>query len=518
MARSKSLLAAWTARWLARLGAATAGTMAAGLAAGALLLAGLGTGAAHANPILLVEADTGRVLEQQDAGKPWYQASVTKLMTVYVALNAVKNGRLTMDSPLTVSALAASQEPSKMGFKAGTVLTLDNALKMVLVKSANDMAMVVAEGVGGSMPAFVDEMNATAAHLGMTGTHYSNPNGLPDPGQISTARDLAILARALIYHFPEHEMLFRIPAIKLGKRVLRTYNRLIDRYPGADGMKTGFVCGSGYNLVATASRGGKRLIAVILGARSGTARAEEAAMLFEKGFQASWGIFGAAAPTLSAIQNLGGEPFDMKPYVCGGKRAVTASEADDDGPGVNSSAISFALAAGSPTLPRSGADLLQTLPPSMPPIPVYVGTRAAPQDLDNAYAPDENEKPKKPAATAKLTTDPKNPGAKPGAGKADASRTAAKPADGKPAADASGTKAASKPAAKKPNGAVAETSASGTSAKKSTQGAKPVAASAAAMPKQTLSAKPLAMPRPDLSPNAATEDDEAPAASGPSAE
>lgn len=425
------------------------------LVAGAFLVTGLFAGAARANPVLLVEADTGRVLEQQDAGKPWYQASVTKLMTVYVALNAVKNGRLTMDSPLTVSSLAASQSPSKMGFKPGTVVTLDNALKMVLVKSANDMAMVVAEGVSGSMPAFVDEMNATAAHLGMSGTHYENPNGLPNPGQISTARDLAILARALIYHFPEHEMLFRIPAIKLGKRVLRNYNRLIDRYPGADGMKTGFVCGSGYNLVATATRGGKRLIAVILGARSGTARAEEAALLLEKGFQSSWNIFGAAAPTLSSIPNQGGEPFNMTPYVCGGKRAVTASESDEDSPGISSQAISFALAAGNPSLPRSGADLLQSLPPSMPPVAVFVGTRAAPQDLATAYAPDEDEKPKK----------------KPAASNASSTK--------KPANKNTATKPSSKP-----------------SSKKSAQEAK--ASAPAPKPKPKLSSKPLAMPRPDL--------------------
>lgn len=495
MARSKSLLAAWTARWIARPGAAIPvakargasilGAAVARLAAGAVLLAALGAGAARANPVILVEADTGRVLEQQDAGKPWYQASITKLMTVYVALNAVKNGRISMDTPITVSAFAASQQPSKMGFKPGTVVTLDNALKMVLVKSANDMAVVVAEGVGGSMPAFVDEMNATAAHLGMTGTHYENPNGLPNPGQVSTARDLAILARALIYHFPEHEMLFRIPAIKLGKRVLRTYNRLIDRYPGADGMKTGFVCGSGYNLVATATRGGKRLIAVVLGSRSGTARAEEAAMLFEKGFQASWGIFGAAAPTLSSIQNQGGAPFDMKPYVCGGKRAVTASEADDDGPGA--SAISFALAAGTPAQPRSGADLLQTLPPSMPPIPVYVGTRAAQQDLDSAFASDESEKPrkpKKPSDPGKTNASRKSGSDKTGTAKSDS----AKPDSAKPA----GPKTA-KPAVRKPGDAVA--------------------ASAAATPRRTLSPTPLAMPRPDLSPNAADDAPAAPASS-----
>lgn len=497
MARSNSLLAASLsavqklARQMARRSMVATGRQAGiamlttSLVAG--VCAGLAPSTARANPVLLVEADTGRVLEQQDAGKPWYQASVTKLMTVYVALNAVKNGRMRMDSPLTVTALAASQQPSKMGFKPGTVVTLDNALKMVLVKSANDMAMVVAEGVGGSLPAFVDEMNTTAAHLGMTGTHYSNPNGLPDPGQISTARDLAILARALIYHFPEHEMLFRIPAIKLGKSVLRNYNRLIDRYPGADGMKTGFVCGSGYNLVATATRGGKRLIAVVLGARSGTARAEEAAMLFEKGFQGSWSIFGSAAPTLSAIQNTGGEPFDMKPYVCGGKRAVTASEADDDAPGIGNGAISFALA-GAPPLPKSGADLLQTLPPSMPPVPVYVGTRAAQQDLDSAYAPDPDAKPKPNAKTTSAKPTSAKPGDKPSAKPASANAASGKKQTAK--TDSAKTEPA-KPA-KKPAG-----SGDSSATPKKPPATKPVA-SASSTQRQTLSAKPLAMPRPDL--------------------
>ncbi|UJX47417.1 D-alanyl-D-alanine carboxypeptidase [Xanthobacter sp. YC-JY1] len=412
---------------------------------GLVLAAGI---PARANPILLVEADTGRVIEQKEAGRPWHPASVTKLMTVYVALNAVRNGRLKFDTPITVSPAAAAQQPSKMGFKVGTVVTLDNALKMVLVKSANDMAWLVGEGVAGSMPAFVAEMNATAAHLGMTGTHFENPNGLPDPAQVTTARDLAILARAIIYHFPEQEALFRIPAIKIGKVVLRNYNRLIDRYPGADGMKTGFVCGSGYNLVATATRGNKRLIAVILGARSGTARTEQAALMFEKGFQSSWSVFGAAAPLLSAIPNSGGPIYDMRAEVCGGKRAVTASEADDEPDPQASSSFSFAT----PALPKSGAELLQTLPPSMPPVPVYVGTRNAVEDYATAYEPDPPKKPKAAAGSkqdsksASTADKPKTGGEK---ASGDAAKKPASTADKKPAqpkgAVAAGSSATPKP-------------------------------------------------------------------------
>ncbi|MEP9349540.1 D-alanyl-D-alanine carboxypeptidase family protein [Xanthobacter sp. KR7-225] len=361
---------------------------------------------AGAHPYLLVEADSGRVIEQQDAGAPWYPASVTKLMTVYVALAAVKDGRVTMDTPLTVSALAASQQPSKMGFQPGTKLTLDNALKMLMVKSANDIAVVIAEGIGGSMPAFVAQMNATARHLGMTGTHYENPNGLPDPDQVTTARDLAILARAIIYHFPEHEMLFRIPAIRIGKRVLRNYNRLIDRYPGADGMKTGFICGSGFNLVATATRGNKRLIAVVLGASSAVGRNEEAAVLFEKGFQHTWSIFGGGA-SLGALQNAGGPPTDMRDVVCNAKRRGTAAENEDELVGAqNDTGSPFAFAA---PVQISGAVLLQQqLPPSMPPVQVYVGVKGAPVDPDTAIASDKPKKKPdpKPSAVAAAASDP----------------------------------------------------------------------------------------------------------------
>ena len=244
-------------------------------------------GPANAGALLLVDVDSGKVLEGENATYPWYPASVTKLMTTYVTLKAVRDHRITLDSVFTVSPNAVAQQPSKMGFKSGTQLTVDNALKMLLVHSANDMAVVLAEGVSGSIEKFADDMNAAARQLGMTQTHYVNPNGLPDEGQITSARDLAILARALIREFPEYDYFWHIPSIRLGKRIYGNTNRLIDSYPGADGMKTGFICASGYNLVATATRGDRRLIAVVLGAQSSAARATLAAGLFERGFSPS---------------------------------------------------------------------------------------------------------------------------------------------------------------------------------------------------------------------------------------
>lgn len=410
--------------------------------------------AAQATPSLVIDVESGKVLLAEDATKPWYPASITKLMTAYVTFKALRAGRLTPETLITVSENAAAQKPSKMGFKVGTQVTVDNALKMMLVKSANDMAVVLAEGVGGSLPGFVDEMNATAAELGMTGTHYANPNGLPDPGQVSTARDLAILARAIFLNFPEHADLFRIPAIKIGPAVIRSYNKLIDRYPGADGMKTGFICASGFNLVASATRGNRHLLAVVLGTDSGKARTEEAALLLERGFQQSGNIFGSIAPSVETLRNESGPPADMRAQVCGGQRKNTASEADDDsGP-----APTGFVAAGMAQLGENvtGASLLQKLPPSMPPVEVWVGPFPSAEALAAAYpqppAPKKPATAKKPGEKKGQTTaiiDPADPSApaapKP---KPKPKPATAQAADAKPAAKPAATKPAAKPAAK----------------------------------------------------------------------
>ncbi len=332
---------------------------------------------AAAAALLLVEADSGRVLHAENATNPWYPASVTKLMTTYVTLRAVKDGRLSLDKLITVSSRAAAQQPSRMGFKVGTQLTVDNALKMLMVHSANDMAVVLAEGVGGSIENFVGEMNAAAQRLGMTQTSYVNPNGLPADGQITSARDLAILARVLIREFPEYDLYWRIPAIKLGRVVMRNYNMLIDRYPGADGMKTGFICASGFNLVAAATRNNRRLIAVVLGASSATARAEKAAQLLEKGFSTDTTL-AWLTPSLGTVENLTpvpAAPPNLRDEVCGKNRHHDASE---DEPVVvtnerdPSSAFSL-MSVDLQTRATRHASLLGPLTPSMPPIEVYLG-------------------------------------------------------------------------------------------------------------------------------------------------
>lgn len=317
---------------------------------------------------LLIEADTGKVLHAENATIPWHPASLTKLMTTYITLQAVKNNRITLDALFTVSPRAASQAPSKMGFKPGSQLTVDNALKMLMVKSANDMAVVLAEGVSGSVEKFSEEMNSTSRRLGMTQSNWVNPNGLPDDEQISSARDLAILGRALLNDFPEYDLYWNIPAIQIGKRVMRNYNTLIGRYEGADGMKTGFICASGYNLVASATRNGKRLIAVVLGSPSSPYRAAKTAGLLERGFNR--GALSWLAPSLGsveALQPVNVAPPDLRNQMCGPHRKRPAAESaddDDDSEGLVSSL---------PPINGKPSSLLKERPGAVKTITVFLG-------------------------------------------------------------------------------------------------------------------------------------------------
>jgi D-alanyl-D-alanine carboxypeptidase len=284
----------------------------------------LGAASAQATPYLVVDADSDQVLMQNEATAPWYPASLTKLMTVYVALDAVRNGKLTLDTPLVMSARAARMPPSKMGFRPGTQVTLDNALKMLMVKSPNDVAVMVAEGVSGSVEAFADDMNADAQRLGMHESHFVNPNGLHNPDHVSSARDMAIVARALLREFPDHADLFSIGAIQLGRQYIPNHNGLLGRYPGADGMKTGFTCPAGFNVVASANHGGRRLIVVVLGAPSARSRNQEAADLFDRGFAT-----GGGSGSPESLPPGSGAP-DPHANVCQHRNAAAIAAAEDD--------------------------------------------------------------------------------------------------------------------------------------------------------------------------------------------
>jgi D-alanyl-D-alanine carboxypeptidase len=380
--------------------------------------------ASKANPYLLIDVESGLVLAESDAGVPWYPASVTKLMTTYLAFQAMREGKIEPLTLLKVSDNAMAQPPSKMGFKAGTEVTLDNAIKMLMVRSANDIAVVVAEGLAGSVEAFAGEMNRTAARLGMSGTRFVNPHGLPEENQVTTARDMAILSRALIQEFPEYEFYFRIPAIQIGKSVIRNHNRLIDRYPGADGMKTGFICSSGFNMVAGAKRDGRRLLAVVFGSYSAAQRAEDAARLLERGFRLP--AVRNEIGSLASIRNVVGTPHDMRDEMCNPKRkrpTRSTIDGDDD----DEEDLELASVAGQKGVSKGKAkqaapqrqSLLGELKSSMPPIRVFTGApRKTPEDgiLITPAEPAKAEKPAKPApaktpgvAAAPSAAKPKQP-------------------------------------------------------------------------------------------------------------
>ncbi|WP_457153955.1 D-alanyl-D-alanine carboxypeptidase family protein [Mesorhizobium sp. P5_C1] len=292
--------------------------------AGAIVLSVL-AGSAQANPVVVFDLNNGQILQHQDAFKRWYPASLSKLMTAYVTFRAIAAGEVQLDSPIKVTKHSASQPPSKMGFKPGSVMRLDNALKMMLVKSANDIAMAVGENIGGSQAAFAERMNAEATRLGMNGTHFVNPNGLYSPDQYTTARDLAVLVMAIRREFPQYAPWFSIEGLAVGKKAIPNYNLLIGRYPGADGMKTGFVCPSGFNMIGSATRNGRTLVAVVLGEKSAITRAEAAAKLLDQGFDTP----AAGSTTIATLAPYGDtiSPNDMHDEICKKKARAEQSEA-----------------------------------------------------------------------------------------------------------------------------------------------------------------------------------------------
>ena len=309
------------------------------LAAIAVLAAGQARAQSRPNvgPYLLIDAATGEVLAQDRAGETWYPASLTKLVTAYITFQRLREGKLRLDQQIYVSDRATKQEPSKIGIPQGKTVSVDFALQAMLVYSANDMALVLAEAAGGTVENFAADMNRVAHGLGLSASHFVNPNGLFDPRQVTSARDIGILAAIIHNEFPEYAHYFSQDYLAVGKRRLSNRNSIIRVMPDADGMKTGFVCNSGYNLVASATRNGRKLIAVVLGARTGWGRTVLAKDLLEAGF------LNATSPTrqkVAEIVNLPQGaivPADLTTSVCKSKTPVQLAGAE----GLQGWAISF---------------------------------------------------------------------------------------------------------------------------------------------------------------------------------
>ncbi len=270
----------------------------------AALFAG-STATCYAKPAIVVDATNGTIIVGEDIDQRWHPASLTKLMTALVVFRMLERGDVTLASPVKVSALALKQQPSKMSYPVGTLMRLGDALPMMIVKSANDISVAIAESTAGSVPNFVAEMNREGFRLGLANTVFTNPTGLHDERQFTSARDLAIIATEIRRAFPQYAGYYTHDAIKVAKATLPSFNLLLGRFEGADGMKTGFVCASGYNQVGSATREGRTIIAVVLGRGSQNERAEDLAELLAQGFVAKGGgAFEPGPPSADSPPNI----------------------------------------------------------------------------------------------------------------------------------------------------------------------------------------------------------------------
>ncbi len=268
---------------------------------------------AHAIPQMIVDVETNRIIAEQDIDTLWHPASLTKLMTAYLAFQAMQSGRLTPQSIVAISPNAASKPPSKLGLAQGFGLTLDDALTITLTRSMNDVAAAIGETVAqGSESQFADMMNAQAARLGMNSTHFANATGLDNESQVTTARDMAILAIAITRDFPQFKKYFGVKQVEDGKKVYRNTNGLVRNRNDVDGMKTGFLCSSGFNLINRVTINGKRYISVVLGAPSTREREKLTLNLIKMAIATA-----DEGPALQPAAKVSGQAVDLSRYGCG---------------------------------------------------------------------------------------------------------------------------------------------------------------------------------------------------------
>jgi D-alanyl-D-alanine carboxypeptidase len=261
---------------------------------------------------IVIDLETGQVLHDRDADEPRHPASLTKVMTLYLVFDALESGKLKLTDRMTVSKAASRAQPSKLGLKSGTTIKVEDAIRALVTKSANDVAIVIAEKLGGSETKFVAKMNAKAKELGMLNTTFRNASGLPDKKQITTARDMAKLAEAVYLDHKNRYNYFALSSFTWGKRKYMNHNELLKRVDGVDGIKTGFTNASGYNLMASAERGGRRVIAVMMGGSTGRSRDAHVADLIE-----------------AAFLEVGGAPLDaddLRTRIAFGDRGTTSAD------------------------------------------------------------------------------------------------------------------------------------------------------------------------------------------------
>jgi D-alanyl-D-alanine carboxypeptidase len=368
-------------RWFHRLRGRVAATAFAAFA--------LVAGVAHAGGYgaIVIDATTGKVVESVNPNDQIHPASLTKMMTLYLAFQALQNGKLKIDQQLPVSSWAANKSPTKLGLRNGETVSVEDCILGMVTKSANDAATVMAEGLGGSEAHFAQMMTAQARLLGMTDTYFNNASGLPDPDQLTTASDMVKLAMALYRDFPQDSHYFATKEFVFRGQIVHGHNHLMDRYPGMDGLKTGFTDASGFNLASTAVRDGHRLFGVVLGSRTAAGRDQLMARLLDDGFanqqtpatlvaQAAGVRENAALKVLAALSPIATAQADTLPAtrslprrVRHGSRSAPVVLARQDrrrgkaAPAVLARRGSASRAAAASTCPRRGAHSRSSCPP-----------------------------------------------------------------------------------------------------------------------------------------------------------
>jgi D-alanyl-D-alanine carboxypeptidase (penicillin-binding protein 5/6) len=279
---------------------------------------------------ILIDADNGNVLYELESTQPWYPASLTKAMTLYMVFDALKRGQIQLQDTMSASYHASRQPNSKLGLHVGDTITVEEAILAIITRSANDAAVVLAEHIGGSEDNFAAKMTSKSHNLGMIDSHFMNATGLPDNWQTTTAKDMATLGWKIYRDFPEYYPYFAAPSLIFNGRELKGINKFTAHYPGAEGMKTGFTCGSGYNLLSSASQDSKRYIGVVLGGSTSSQRYQLMMDMMDQGFQ---------NPSMSTGQNIATMPAGAggtPPYLLGcGKGAGRSMAVDYDAPDVH---------------------------------------------------------------------------------------------------------------------------------------------------------------------------------------
>ncbi|AWB24685.1 D-alanyl-D-alanine carboxypeptidase [Methylobacterium currus] len=358
---------------------------------------------------MVVDAKTGRVMHAVNEDALRHPASITKVMTLYLLFEQLERGKMDLDTPLTVSANAARMPPSKLGVRPGSTVTVEEAIKALVTKSANDIACAIGENIAGSEAAFAEMMTRKAHALGMTRTHYANASGLPDSDQITTARDLTILARAIQDRFPKYYRYFQTRSFAFKGRVIGNHNHLLGRVEGVDGIKTGYTRDSGFNLMTSARTGDRHIVAVVLGGKSVASRDNIMAKLVQSNLPVAYAGARTAAPVVEVAERPRPAVVAERPVAT---RTLVASADDDE-------AIETTNSTGQPLdiAPRGGAT-----PQSAP--KWRAGAAGAVPASAQAYAPAATAA--FPAANGKYAS--RLPASEPGEARAPAPREAAAPA------------------------------------------------------------------------------------------